>query len=151
MIVHGIVQLAFFEILCRAFGIQHLCEAFIVGVVVEVAHDDDFGMFIDRQNTVGQMAAYAGRGLARPFRTRFAASAGRPVTYHDVNGITVERSGSIKNIAGEIGLARFGVFKGNGYGSCAGKVEIFGLIQQPHIDAALVRRIEVDDFVIAAF
>ena len=144
-IVHGVEELAFAQFVHVARGAQVFCHALVVGVVVVVAHHDDFGVGVFVEDAVGDVAAQGGGGHATRQRAFLATVARRPVHDDEVHHLAVKQTRDHQLVAGdEVGL----VGDDGTVRLAVGQLEILGVVEQSHVDATAVGRLVVHDLIV---
>ena len=128
-----------------AFGAEHLGDALVGGVVVEVTHHHDLGRGVDRQHRIGGMAHDLGGALALGCRSLLAAQARRPVGHHEIERFPVDRPPHRHHVArAEI---RQALHRKRDRGAAL-ELEHVGTVVERHVHAAGIGRIVVHDAVI---
>ncbi len=145
-LVHGVEKLAVAQVFHVARGTQVFRNSFVGRIVVEVAHHDNLGVLVLAHDAVGDVAAQLGGGNAARHGTLLTAHTRRPVHHDEVHHLAIEEAGNDQlvtgdelRVAGNDGMIRLAVRQ----------LEIFRVIEQPHIHATAVGRVVVHHLIVA--
>ena len=129
-------------VLLLALGTEHLADARVCGVVVEVAHDDNLAGRVHVAQAVANLAYHA----CRVFAQRIACSAAiarRPVIDEYGERFTGQRAGNFEYVA-RLEIVSAG--KERGVRERIVELEEARIVEQCHVDASTVGTVVVDHF-----
>ena len=139
---HGVEVPAGLNFLLFFLGSQYGFATVVIGVVVEVAHDDDFRVGVGGHERVGQML---GKGCCRfPFGARlfFSAQPRGPVVHDEVYPFTGQCPRYDQLVTGEQ-VGKFGGAQTRA--ATRFERELVFVVDESHVDAAGVGRVVVYD------
>ena len=109
-----------------------------IGLVVEVAGDDDHGHAAHADQAVGMAAQRPRHLLAVAHGTEAVAAMAGPVAHHEVEGVAAaDLPHDVQHVAGEADIVCRGRHT---QGAAAQQPEALGLVEQGYVDAAAVGR-----------